>query len=357
MKLTTGQNTIGTVSDYFQSNKIAVFSDLHIGVHRNSKSWHAIASQWATWMVTELKTHNIRDVMFCGDYFHTRDEVSVDTLHFGAKLLEMFADFKVTMIVGNHDCYLRDSSTINSIAPFKHWNNINIIDTTTYIRSHGRQMALVPWGDDVGSVTVDTIFGHFEINHFKMNSFRVCDHGVEATSLTCKAPLIVSGHFHLRDEKRYGSATVLYVGNPFEMDFNDAGSSKGYYVLDISNNSYTFHLNNITPTHINIRLSELVINDDVLQQISGNFVKLRIDLHIVPQDVDALIAHLNSFSPKELKIDYTDAPASNVVHDVDHDMSGIDIEQAIIEFVGLLKHNNPDQVIKRTLDIYRRTQQ
>ena len=352
-----GQNTIGMVSNYFHNNKIAVFSDLHIGVHRNSKSWHTIATQWASWIVDELKAHNIRDVMFCGDYFHTRDEVSVDTLHFGATLLEMFSDFKVTMIVGNHDCYLRDSSVINSIAPFKHWSNINIIDKTTYITSHGRVMALVPWGDEATDTIVDAIFGHFEINHFKMNTFRVCDHGIDATSLTKKAPLIVSGHFHLRDEKRYGAATVLYVGNPFEMDFNDAGSTKGYYIMDVVDNTYTFYVNNITPKHINIRLSELVVNDDVVHQIAGNFVRVKMDLHIVPQDVETITTYLNSFTPREMKIEYTDAAASQQLQGFEHDMSGVDIEQAIIEFVGMLKHSNADQIIKHTLDIYNQIKQ
>jgi metallophosphoesterase superfamily enzyme len=130
---------IGKVSkNYFANTKIAVFSDLHVGVHQNSRFWHNIAKDWAVWIIADLKRHGIKDIVFCGDYFHTRDEISVDTLHFGSRLLELFADFNITMITGNHDCYLRDSSDINSLAPYAQWNNINLVDSTQLVESHGR---------------------------------------------------------------------------------------------------------------------------------------------------------------------------------------------------------------------------
>ena len=95
---------------HFKKSKIAIFSDIHVGVHHNSKFWHDVSLDWAKWFIADLKEKGIEDIVFCGDYFHTRDEVSVDTLHFGSKLLELFKDFKLTMIVGNHDCFLKDSS-------------------------------------------------------------------------------------------------------------------------------------------------------------------------------------------------------------------------------------------------------
>jgi metallophosphoesterase superfamily enzyme len=113
---------------YFKKSEIAIFSDIHIGLQRNSKFWHDVTWNWANWFIKDIKKKGIKDVVFCGDYFHTRDEVSVDTLHFGTKLLALFKDFNLTMIVGNHDCFLKDSSEVNSISPYSEWPNVKIIE-------------------------------------------------------------------------------------------------------------------------------------------------------------------------------------------------------------------------------------
>ena len=59
------------------SNKIAIFSDLHLGVHQNADFWLGVSMKWADWYINELKSHNIKEIVFCGDFFHARDEISV----------------------------------------------------------------------------------------------------------------------------------------------------------------------------------------------------------------------------------------------------------------------------------------
>ncbi len=311
-------------------------------------------------MINELRDKGIQDVVFCGDYFHTRDEVSVDTLHFGSRLLEMFHEFKVTLITGNHDCYLKDSSSINSLEPFKHWSNVTVVSNTTRVASHGRTISFVPWGVGVDDIPKnnDIVFGHFEINLFKMNTFFICDHGVEAKDLLQRAPLVISGHFHLRDERKYGGGTILYVGNPFEMDFNDAGASKGYYVLDITDNTYVFHENTKSPKHHNITLSSMVQAGTITQQhrddFYNNLIKLKIDRRISPDDTDVLLAKLKMLQPRQFVVEYENNFNDYDVNDR-KDLSSIDIEQAIREFIDLMDINNRKEVTEYTIDLYRRT--
>lgn len=348
--------------NYFSQSKIAIFSDLHIGVHQNSKHWHGVARSWAQWIIAELKRHDIKDVVFGGDFFHTRNEVSVDTLHFGSELLEMFAEFKVTMITGNHDCYLKDSSSINSLAPFKHWSNINVVDKYQCVESHGRRFGFVPWGGSISDIQhSDVIFGHFEINRFKMNTFFVCDHGIDATSLIKLSPLIVSGHFHLRDERKIGDGTVLYVGNPFQMDFNDAGTSKGYYIMDITDSSYVFHENTMSPKHHNITLSSLVkhgsIDDAITNMVHNNLVKLRIDRRISPDDLDVLITRLRQLQPQQFNVEHQSGVDEFEVSEQRKDLSGINIESAIREFIDLMDINNRQEVINYTIEVLNRVNQ
>ena len=354
-------DTLALVSaNYFSSNRVAVFSDLHIGVHQNSRAWHSIAECWARWIIEELKSKNIRDIVFCGDFFHTRDEVSVDTLHFGSRLLEMFQDFHVTLITGNHDCYLKDSSAINSLAPFKHWRNVTVVQETMQVASHGRTFSFVPWGVAACDIPKnnDIVFGHFEINLFKMNTFFICDHGVDAKELLQHAPLVISGHFHLRDERKYGNGTILYVGNPFEMDFNDAGASKGYYVLDVATNAYEFHENTQSPKHHNITLSSMVQAGTITPQhreaFRDNLVKLKIDRRIAPDDTDVLLAKLKMLQPRQFVVEYETNFNDYDVNDR-KDLSSIDMEQAIREFIDLMDINNRKEVAEYTIDLFRRT--
>ena len=226
---------------YFKNSEIAIFSDIHIGVHKNSKFWHEVSRQWVEWFVSDIKKKNIKDVVFCGDFFHSRDEVSVDTLHFGSSLLELFSDFNLTILTGNHDCYLKDTSQINSLAPFKNWSKVKVVDSFLDVESHGKKINFVPWGTKIEDIPKsDVTFGHFEIKLFRMNSFALCEDGFTAEDLLERSKLVFSGHFHLRDERKYKRGDIVYVGNPFQMDFSDAASSKGYYTLDLDTLKYSF---------------------------------------------------------------------------------------------------------------------
>jgi metallophosphoesterase superfamily enzyme len=64
----------------FKNTKIALFSDLHIGVHKNHPDWHKVSLQFGEWFVKDLTDRGIRDIVFCGDYFHTRHEIEQTTL-------------------------------------------------------------------------------------------------------------------------------------------------------------------------------------------------------------------------------------------------------------------------------------
>ena len=68
--------------------RVAIFSDLHLGVHSNSSDWHNYAVEWAHWFQEECKLKNIKDLIFCGDWHHNRSEISVNTLQISADILD-----------------------------------------------------------------------------------------------------------------------------------------------------------------------------------------------------------------------------------------------------------------------------
>ncbi len=344
----------------FRNSKIAIFSDIHIGVHQDSKFWHDITSDWAKWYIADLKSKGITDIVFCGDYFHTRDEVNVDTLHFGTKLLEYFSDFNLVMLVGNHDCYLKDSSEVNSIAQYKNWPNVKIVDSTLSVKEYGKTLNFIPWGTKLEDIPeADVTFGHFEIQLFRMNTFALCDDGFLAEEILEKSPLIFSGHFHLKDEKEYGNGKIVYVGNPFQMDFNDAGTEKGYYTFDIETGELDFTKNLVSPKHYNFKLSELIsqktITDSIKEKFLNNFVKLKIDRRITPEDTEFLLTVFKSLNPSQLNVEYESNVSDYDLEEEKRDFSGIDVQQAIIEFIDMLDTNNKKDLIQYTIELYQKS--
>ena len=345
------------------SNKIAIFSDIHLGVHQNSDFWLNVANQWANWYIEELHKRNINKIIFCGDFFHYRDEISVKTLNFAKDLLDKFNEFDIMMITGNHDAWYKDTSEINSLSILKGYRNIKVFDKLQ-IRDWGhagKKAAFCPWGTKMSDIPkCDLVFGHFELENFKMNSFKICDHGDKPEDLAEKAPLIFSGHFHLRAKRNFGKSEIIYVGNPYEMDFGDSMQSKGFYILDEDDLSYEFIDNKITPRHIKVFLSKLIEEKDPIKyfqsEITDNIIKLIIDKNINSEHLDLLITKLATYKPCDIRIDY-DVNYNKVrfSEEGEFDLSGIDMVEAITEFVNLLDIDNKSEVVKYTTDLYSRS--
>jgi len=234
----------------FQKSDICCIADLHFGVHQNNSMWHSIAHEWAVWLDTELKSKNIKDIFILGDFFHYRSEIAVNTIQFATNILNIWKNYNIVILVGNHDSYYKDRVDVNSLSLFDGWSNVTVISEPTKITSYGKELLICPWGTSSEELTKsDIIFGHFEIESFKMNQFKVCTDGAKSKDLLKNTDLVLTGHFHLREEREYKNGKILYVGNPYQMDFGDVNSTKGYYILDIKNKQYNFYENSVSPQH------------------------------------------------------------------------------------------------------------
>lgn len=346
-----------------KKNKVAIFSDLHLGVHSNSSEWHKYAIEWANWFREECRDKGIKDLIFCGDWRHNRSEISVNTLQVSADILDMFEEFNLIAITGNHDIYYKHRTDVNSLSIFKNRKNVTILEQYQTLEAFDKKLSFCPWNTPTKVIEEsDVIFGHFEIETFKMNAFKICEEGVRVKDLLKKSSLIISGHFHTRHEKQFGAGTILYVGNPFQMDFGDAGNRKGYHILDLDTLEYEFFENNVSPCYEKITLSELVEEGDITpivkNKISNNIVKLKVDKNISQDDMDILTAVFNKLQPEQLSIDY-DINFNRILDNRDNieDLSGVDVEQAIEEFIGTMDLDDAKAIIEYTLGLYERCKQ
>ena len=341
-------------------SQICCISDIHVGVHQNSNQWHNITLDWATWLRDELHAKNIKDIVISGDFFHYRDEIAVNTIHFATQVLNLWRDFNIIMVVGNHDAYYKDRCDVNSLSILDGWNNITVISTLTTSDIFGKTVTFCPWGCDIADMPEsDVVFGHFEIQNFKQNSFKICSTGIRSADLLQKCGLIISGHFHIRDERIYDAGRILYLGNPFQMDFGDIDSDKGYYILDFNTLQYEFTENTLSPRHKKIYLSELVrqgkITEKVKQDFNNNFIRFIVDKNVSPDEIDIILQKFYTLNPLSINVDYAaNFNKYKLDESVIHDFSGIDVEVAIKEFVNLIDMKNKKEVIDYTIDLYRK---
>lgn len=342
------------------NSEVGIFSDPHYGVHRNSETWHKIALDHAKWAAEQFKQRGIRDIIIPGDIFHDRNDIAVNTLHNVTDIFDVLSDFNIIITVGNHDAYYRDNSTVNSVSILRGWSNINVVDKLQVVNFQGKKVALCPWGQDISEVPkCDLIVGHFEVNSFKMNSYKVCTNGIKSSDLTSRAPLTITGHFHHREERKYSEGTILYVGCPYQQDWGDYNTVKGLYILDFETMKYEFVENTISPRYNKIFFSELAAGKhdvtELRKLISGNIVKLVVDQQLEPATVDAVVRKLVSVKPVEFTIDYDYTEISKVNSDLANSKNfSISVEESITEFIDLLDIKDKDKVKTYVTDLYHR---
>ena len=338
-------------------NKIAIFSDIHFGIHQNDKEWIFNTFFWLKHFKDECLKRKVKNVIFCGDFFNPRDTVNWDTVNYGKICIEFLRKyFKLFLIVGNHCCFYKNNTEINSLNIFKGLKNVCIIDNVTTINIENRKITLVPWIFNLNDIPKsDIIFGHFEIDTFKMSG-KICKSDLTAQKLLSKAPLIFSGHFHTNDERKYNNGEIIYVGNPFEMDFNDENNRKGFYILNLDDLKYEFIQNTISPKHHKIFLSKWIhIDNDKKENIvKNNIIKFIKDIEMDDKQFDAIISNIKFYKPFSFNIEYY---CIKNIKDDDIRLNILNIENAFKDFINSLDCTNKNKLFDYIIEKYNKTQE
>ena len=264
-------------------SKVAIFSDFHLGIKQDSAIWHEIALTWCDWFVSEVKKNGVDTVVFLGDFFHTRNNISANTLHVASKILDKLKDFKVHMILGNHDLYYANEPTISPVNLFQDRNNITVYTKPEIVNFGNKQALFCGWGYDLLEFKADVLFTHAEISLFRYNmDVGACEDGFKASKLLSNFDIIYSGHFHLRQERKWDDKRIIYVGNTFPMDHSDTyETSKGFDIFDFNTNTSVFVENTISPRFYKIKLSDLISGKwsykELNKCIKNNVFKIIID--------------------------------------------------------------------------------
>lgn len=342
-----------------KESKIGIFSDIHIGLGQNSQTWHTNILEFAEWCKDFYKKKKIKTLIIPGDIFHNRNEISVQTLNVANKFFQILKDFKIIISTGNHDCYYKDRSDVNSISIFNNWPNIHIIDSEPLtINVCEKKISFIPWGTDLEKIPCSNIiFGHFEINSFKYNNFSVCENGLTSKDLLQKAPLIISGHFHTKDSREYQNGKIVYLGSPYQQNFGDIFEERGIYIFDIETEEFEFIHNTVSPVHLKLSLKNILENklekEFLKKCVPNNMVCLLVDIQNSTEHINTISAQIQELNPKFFRIDYKiDNLDLNSNLELDENYSHLNITKSITDFVNSLNSQYKNDICEYILEKY-----
>jgi len=265
--------------------KVAVFTDLHVGLKSNSTTHLRDCDEFVDWFISQAKEAGCDTGIFMGDWSHNRNSLNLFTLNTSIILLEKLgaAFDQFFWFPGNHDLFYKDKRDIHSSAFGRHIPGVTVVDSVTTLDD----VTLVPWlvGEEwktISKVKSRYMFGHFELPLFYMNAMvQMPDHGELQVDHFHYQDYVFSGHFH----KRQSRGKVHYIGNAFPHNFADSwDDDRGMMIMEWGGEPTYVNWPNC-PKYRTLPLSRLIDEKDSLM-LSKMHLKVNLDIDITFEEAN-----------------------------------------------------------------------
>ena len=289
--------------------KIGVISDTHYGAKKGSKHLHDYFELfYKNVFFPALEEHGIETVIHMGDAFDSRKSIDYQSLEWAKRVVfDPLKKYDVHMIVGNHDCYYKNTNNVNSPALLlKDYPNIKTYSSPTNTKVGGIDMTFIPWicsenYDETLKVIqkskAKVALGHLELKGFRVNKHLVMEeHGLEA-NLFSNFTKVFSGHYHTRSD----NGTVFYLGNPYEMYWTDVNDTRGFHIFDTETLEHT-PINNPYKLFYNIYYEDTPHQTFDASEYSNKIVKVIVRKKSKQKDFEKFIDKLYKIGIQDLKI-------------------------------------------------------
>jgi len=221
--------------------KIAIITDQHFGARKNSKLFHDYFLKfYEDIFFPTLIKEGITTIVDMGDTFDSRKGVDFVSLewaknHYYDRLAEL--GITVHTIIGNHTAYYKDTNEVNTVELLlKEYDNVEVYSEPTTVNIGGLDILMLPWINEenklqtlemMDTTSADVIMGHLELNGFVATRGHTMEHGMD-TKIFDKFYRVYSGHYHTRSD----NGKIYYLGNPYEMYWNDVLDTRGFHIFD-----------------------------------------------------------------------------------------------------------------------------
>ena len=227
--------------------KIAIITDQHLdGRKGNLAFWNYFQKFYDDVFFPTLEKKGVRVIFDLGDTFDNRKSMDFNTFHrVRENYFERLKPYNVHMLLGNHCTYYKNTNRINSPELLlKQYANIKIYSEPKEILMGKKVFLMLPWINKENQEEVfgllerseaDICCGHLELTGFEMIPGLTMDHGMDA-GLFHRFKRVWSGHFHHRSKK----GNVQYLGNPYQMYWNDYKDRRGFHIYDTESDRLEF---------------------------------------------------------------------------------------------------------------------
>ena len=228
--------------------KIAIITDQHFGARKGADYIHNYFKKfYDNIFFPYLEKNKIDTVMDMGDTFDNRRNIDLATLEWSKKnYYDRLQAMGITVhtIVGNHTAYYKDTNEINTVELLlKEYKNVKVYAEPTNINLGGLDILLLPWINEenklqtlemMDTTKASVIMGHLELNGFVATRGHTMEHGMD-TKVFDKFYRVYSGHYHTRSN----NGKIYYLGNPYEMFWNDVKDTRGFHIFDTKTIEHT----------------------------------------------------------------------------------------------------------------------
>jgi DNA repair exonuclease SbcCD nuclease subunit len=232
--------------------KVAIITDQHFGARNDSIAFLDFFEKfYDNTFFPALDANAIDTVLVLGDTFDRRKYVNFYALDRAKK---MFFDkleergIRVHMLAGNHDTYYKNTNEVNSPdLLLVEYGNIDVISKPETIVIDGTSICMIPWIcpenyqeslDHIKNTKAEVCMGHLEIAGFAMHRGMESHDGLAKETFE-KFDLVFSGHYHHRSSDKH----IHYLGNPYELTWQDYNDPRGFHLFDLSTRELEFICN------------------------------------------------------------------------------------------------------------------
>ena len=290
--------------------KVAIITDQHFGARKSSKFLHDYFKKFYDEIFFPyLEENNIKTVIDMGDTFDNRRSIDLWALEWAKEnYYDRLQQMGVTVhtIVGNHTSYYKNTNSVNSVGLLlKEYDNVKVYSEATEVKLDKLKVLFIPWINQeneettfklIQSVSCKCAMGHLELNGFRAHRGHVMEDGMES-QLFDKFELVFSGHYHTRSN----NGKIFYLGNPYEMFWNDVNDTRGFHIFDT--NTLEFDpVNNPFKLFYNVYYEDTNYKLFDAREYQSKIVKVIVKKKSDQKNFEKFIDKLYSSGIQELKI-------------------------------------------------------
>jgi len=290
--------------------KVAIITDQHFGARKNSKHFHEYFLKFYNDIFfPTIEKEGITTIVDMGDTFDSRKGIDFSSLSWAKnnyydKLRDMGCE--VHSIVGNHTAYYKNTNNVNAIdLLLAEYDNIKTYSEATEIKLDNLNVLLIPWINSenenathkaIKKSKSTVVMGHLEFRGFRIHRGYVMEQGIDVEMFD-KFERVYSGHYHTRSD----NGKAFYLGNPYEMFWNDLEDTRGFHIFDTETLEHT-PIDNPYRMFYNIYYEDNNHQTFDTREYENKIVKVIVRKKTSPKKFEKFIDKLYSANVHELKV-------------------------------------------------------